>query len=577
MNTSQSYQEALKELDELRAQLEETRRQLEETTEILEAIGTGSVDALVLKSENGHQLYTLKSTDHTYRIFIEQMTEGAITLSREDIILYCNSQFASMVRLPLEKVIGQPFLDFIDPRYRNYCRSLIAAAWQNDTKGEALLLNSHGDEIAVLVSLKILDLDEGLSMSVIVTDLTRQKQTQKTLEEKNGELEIAQRIARDLNENLENTVKERTQALEDSVQEKTKIEEELRSNQERLTRILETIAEGICIVDTNDAITYANPMAQHLLGLKKKQGEEYPSYISDWPRLTIDGKPLSRDEHPMRTAMSTGQPVYDHEIAVQPPDKERVYISVNAAPIRNNKGHIVGGVSTFMDVTNRRIATQQKDEFLSVASHELRTPITSLKTALQLLDKLKDNPTSELLPTLIDQANKSLNRVSILVSDLLDATRITDGQLHLNKKPFMLSELIDESFQHIRSEGVYTIITNGTDLQVYADPDKIDQVMINFVNNAMKYAAASKTIRVSITKVDNKAKVALTDNGPGIAPEKLPYLFDRYFRADDTDQHSGLGLGLYICSEIIKRHDGEIGVQSEPGKGSTFWFTLPLA
>jgi len=254
-----------------------------------------------------------------------------------------------------------------------------------------------------------------------------------------------------------------------------------------------------------------------------------------------------------------------------------VYISVNAAPIRNNKGHIVGGVSTFMDVTNRRIATQQKDEFLSVASHELRTPITSLKTALQLLDKLKDNPTSELLPTLIDQANKSLNRVSILVSDLLDATRITDGQLHLNKKPFMLSELIDESFQHIRSEGVYTIITNGTDLQVYADPDKIDQVMINFVNNAMKYAAASKTIRVSITKVDNKAKVALTDNGPGIAPEKLPYLFDRYFRADDTDQHSGLGLGLYICSEIIKRHDGEIGVQSEPGKGSTFWFTLPLA
>ncbi|MEO5562715.1 MAG: ATP-binding protein, partial [Chitinophagaceae bacterium] len=534
------------------------------------------VDALVLKGKDGPQLYTLKSADHTYRIFVEQMTEGAITLNKEGIILYCNSQFASMTRVPLENIIGQFFSKFIHPQFREHTRSLVLDAWKNDRK-EEVLLHSDNNDIPVLLSLKTLDLDDGLSMSVIITDLTRQKQIQKILEEKNKELEIAQHIARDLNVNLEQTVKERTKELEKSIADKTKIGEELRSNQERLTRILETIAEGICIVDTNENITYANPMAQQLLGLTKKEESEQTQYLSDWPHMTIDGNTLLSAEHPMKKTMITGQPIYDHEIAVQLPDNERMYISVNAAPIRNNKNDIVGAVSTFMDVTNRRIATQQKDEFLSVASHELRTPVTSLKASLQLLDKLKTDTSSALLPRLIDQANKSLNRVSVLVSDLLDATKITDGQLHLNKQPFMLSEMIDESFQHIRSEGVYSIVTRGTDLKVYADRDKIDQVMINFANNAIKYAAGSKMIQVSIEKMANSAKVSLTDHGSGIAPEKIPYLFDRYFRADNNDQNSGLGLGLYISSEIIKKHNGKIGVDSEVGKGSTFWFTLPLA
>lgn len=116
------------------------------------------------------------------------------------------------------------------------------------------------------------------------------------------------------------------------------------------------------------------------------------------------------------------------------------------------------------------------------------------------------------------------------------------------------------------------------EIKVYADAARIDQVVINFINNAIKYAPESKEIRICIEKVNNMAKVSVIDKGPGIPLEKLRHLFDRYYRADSSgSQYTGLGLGLYISSEIIKKHNGTIGVDSEVGKGSTFWFTLPVS
>ncbi|MBL4677943.1 MAG: HAMP domain-containing histidine kinase, partial [Mucilaginibacter sp.] len=254
------------------------------------------------------------------------------------------------------------------------------------------------------------------------------------------------------------------------------------------------------------------------------------------------------------------------------------YISINAAPIRDESGALVGGIGTFMDVTHRRLAIQQKDEFISVASHELRTPITSLKASLQLLDRMKDNPHAVIMPKLISQSNKSLNKVSILIDDLLNATKMTEGHLALNKTNFALSSMVAESCQHVRAEGVFSIEATGDEsLTVNADMFKIEQVLVNLVNNAVKYAPDSKTIEVRFVKEGQNAKVSVTDYGPGIPEEKFPHLFERYYRVSSVGhQYSGLGLGLYISSEIIKKHGGSIGVESELDKGTTFWFTLPL-
>ncbi|HKG05768.1 MAG TPA: ATP-binding protein [Pedobacter sp.] len=574
-----SNSELLAELDKLKADLQAKEIALEEATDIIEAIRNGEVDALVMKSENGHQLFTLKNSDQTYRIFIEQMTEGAVTLGVDGNILYTNSQFASLLNLPLEKITGKLFISFVAESDKAYFEKLFESAWQHNSKGELSLLSSNKVIVPIQISLNILSLEEGLSMSVIMTDLTAQKKSQRLLREKNVELEAAQALTRKFNLHLEETVKMRTKDLENSIQQKILIEKELRNNQEQLTRILETMAEGVVIVNFDGSVSYANPMAKKILGLNEEQSIINLYDDPSWTNVTLEGSPLPREEHPVYIALNNGLPVYDQEIGIQPPQEERFYISINAAPVRNENDDIIAGIATFMDVTHRRKITQQKDEFISVASHELKTPITSLKASLQLLRRLNTGVNSELFHKLMDQSAKSMNRVSVLIEDLLNASKFAGGQLHLNKVPVNLHDLISGCCEEIRLEDQYQIRIKGDKtLEVNADPNKIDQVLINFINNAIKYAYESFEIVVFIGIKDGMAIVSVSDKGPGIKPEELPHLFERFYRVDNTGrQYSGLGLGLYISSEIVKKHHGKIGVDSEVDKGSTFWFTLPLS
>ena len=251
---------------------------------------------------------------------------------------------------------------------------------------------------------------------------------------------------------------------------------------------------------------------------------------------------------------------------------------VRMQPVINDAGEVQLWVGVATDIHELKNLQQQKDDFISIASHELKTPITSLKASLQLLDKLKETPSVLTVPKLITQANKSLGRLNVLVEDLLNVSKLNQGQINLKKEPFNIQQLINDCCQYIRIEDIYSVVVTGdVKLQANADPKRIEQVVINFLNNAIKYAPASKEINIKIEKAGSLAKVSVTDKGPGIHPDKVPHLFDRYFRVDDSGiQFSGLGLGLYISAEIIKRHGGQIGVDTEVGKGSTFWFTISI-
>lgn len=578
--------------DELIAQIEQLKEQykaleltllvannhLEEATDTLEAIRTGEIDALVINGLDGHQIYTLKSADHTYRIFIEQMTQGAITISRDGMILYSNSQFANLVAKPLERVIGQTLTSFVVQKDKELCRELIESAWENIlTNGELRLANTEGADVPVLLSLKTLELDEGTSLSIIVTDLSGQKQNEKLLKEKNELLHKAERLASQLNVNLEATVKRRTRDLEKSILEKTKIAEQLYKSQQQLSKILETMAEGVQIIDTEGRLIYANKMAQQLLGIENFDIIKGKYDEPDWAKFKLDGSALMPDEHPIQIAMSAGKAIFDYEIAIKPPHKEVFYISMNAVPIYDENKQLTGGIGTFMDVTHRRKAIQQKDDFISVASHELKTPITSLKAAIQLLDRIKDGQANG-MSKLIEQATRSMSKVNSLVEELLNASKLTSGQMHIKLVPFRLNEVVHESYQHIPITDKVKIRFEGNfEQQVLGDPIRIEQVLVNFINNALKYAPDSELIQINVQEEDGFAKIAVKDNGPGIEPQKLPHIFERYYRVDDRgQQYSGLGLGLYIAAEIIKKHGGKIGADSALGKGSTFWFTLPL-
>ena len=258
---------------------------------------------------------------------------------------------------------------------------------------------------------------------------------------------------------------------------------------------------------------------------------------------------------------------------------EYIWVLGRAVPIRDQDGNIYKWFGTCTDINDYKRQQQQKDDFIGIASHELKTPLTSVKASLQLMQRfVQGSGQSQVLTRLVEQSTKGVHKLGYLVEDLLNVTKIKEGQLILNPEWFKLSELVEESCEYVRLEGTYTItIIGDRDIQVYADSHRIEQVLINLVNNAVKYAPNSKEIVVSIERLTNHVKVSVIDQGPGIPADKLEKLFSRYYRVDNSGiLYSGLGLGLYINSEIINKHKGKIGVESKIGAGSTFWFTLPL-
>ncbi|SEM31719.1 PAS domain S-box-containing protein [Chryseobacterium taichungense] len=273
-------------------------------------------------------------------------------------------------------------------------------------------------------------------------------------------------------------------------------------------------------------------------------------------------------------ARKTGKLFYETRIVLA--NDSVKWIRLHGNVHYDGEGNVKKLLGTVMDITALKQIQQQKDDFISIASHELKTPLTSLKASLQLLERMKTTPTA-LLPRLIDQSNRSMEKISELVEELLNVTRINEGKVMLNKKKFDLAHLVEECCSHVIHLGTHELVVEGErNLEIMADENRIQQVIINFINNAIKYAPQSRQIFLAIEHISDSVKVSVRDTGPGIPADKLPYLFERYYRVDPKGiQASGLGLGLYISADIIERHGGKIGVESVEGKGSTFWFTLP--
>ncbi len=357
------------------------------------------------------------------------------------------------------------------------------------------------------------------------------------------------------------------QELEDRVANRTKA---LAKSEKRFRNMMETIPQ-IAWTDTVEGeVTFYNQRWYDYTGLDYEQTK-----AGGWQKVIHpDDLQYTLDQLRLIRKTRDGGEFQNRKMRI---DGVYRWHLIRLMPFKNEESETPLWVGTATDIDDLKLLQQQKDDFIDIASHELKTPVTSLKASMQLLDKIKDNPSPEMLHNLIGLANKSLDKVTILIDDLLNASKVNEGQLHLNQTLFNLAQVINDCCYFIRTEGVYTIITEGDmELQVYADPERINQVVINFVNNAIKYAPESKEIRINIKKVNDLVKVSVTDEGPGITADRVPHLFDRYYRVDSTGlKYSGLGLGLYISAEIIKKHNGEIGVYSDQGKGSTFWFTLP--
>lgn len=251
-----------------------------------------------------------------------------------------------------------------------------------------------------------------------------------------------------------------------------------------------------------------------------------------------------------------------------------------AIPQRDVNGNIQMWVGTSTDIHEIKENEQQKDFFISMASHELKTPITSIKGYVQILMSMYKVDKDEFLHSSLKTINKQIITLTALITDLLDLSKIKSGSLQLSKEKFCINPLVKEIIKEVQLTQPDCVIdfAGDADAIVNADRDRIGQVLINLLTNAIKYSPFNKNIYVNSKLVENKIEVTVTDSGIGINKTDQQKIFQRFYRVSGKDEKTfpGFGIGLFIASEIINRHEGFIGVESEPGKGSVFYFSLPI-
>lgn len=233
-----------------------------------------------------------------------------------------------------------------------------------------------------------------------------------------------------------------------------------------------------------------------------------------------------------------------------------------------------------MDITEQKLEEQRKNDFIGMVSHELKTPLTSLKAYVQMLLGKAKKQNDAFVTVSLEKVHIQINKMTSMINSFLNVSRLEAGKMDLNKQHFDLNKLVNEIIEEtklINHSHILNFIPDGY-LPVYADRDKIGQVISNLINNAIKYSPNNTEIEVRAEKAEAcHARVSVKDQGIGIAPKDAEKLFERFYRIQNsrTQTIAGFGIGLYLCSEIIKRHEGKIWVESAAEKGSTFFFSLP--
>jgi two-component system sensor histidine kinase VicK len=232
------------------------------------------------------------------------------------------------------------------------------------------------------------------------------------------------------------------------------------------------------------------------------------------------------------------------------------------------------------EITERKQDEMRKNDFIGMVSHELKTPLTSLNAIIQMAGTKLGDSRDPFLAGAMNKANAQVKRMSNMINGFLNISRLESGKMLIEKERFDLEALIRE----IADESAITATTHRINFEmcqpvmVNADRDKLNSVVSNLISNAVKYSPKGTTIQINCQAQDSKVTVSVKDEGVGIKPEDMVKIFDQYYRVEGsgTKHISGFGIGLYLSAEIIRRHDGEIWVESTPEQGSTFYFSLPI-
>lgn len=344
--------------------------------------------------------------------------------------------------------------------------------------------------------------------------------------------------------------------------------------QERSLQLINSSVDGIVAFDANGCCTLWNPAMKQLTGIQQEEamGKSGMDVFSAF----LDAKMMQ--SFALGTA-ETATVLDLHFIHLK--TGQRQWVEARYSPLHDGDDTPHGGLMIVRDVTKQRELEWMKREFISIISHEIRTPLSSIRGSLGLVASglLDDDP--ETVKEMLGIANNNIERLVRLVNDILALNRLESGQVKLKKQWCDEAALVQQAFSNVQNlahSNQITLQSSVSEIQIWADPDWLVQVLVNLINNAVKFSPAGTTVSVSTQTQTQQVFFQVTDQGRGIPTEKLETIFERFQQVDASDsrQKGGTGLGLAICRLIVQLHDGRIWAESELGQGSTFCFTLPI-
>lgn len=347
----------------------------------------------------------------------------------------------------------------------------------------------------------------------------------------------------------------------------------LEEEHEKYTAIVASSDDAIVSKTLDGTIISWNKAAERMFGYTAEEA------IGQHITLIIPPE-LHREEVDIIRKLRRGMHIDHSETVRMRKDGTKIDVSLSISPIKDKMGNIIGAAKIARDISDRLELERRKDEFISTASHELKTPLTTLKGFTDLLlRKFKRQGMQEEVP-ILTRMDAQIKRLTRLVDELLDASKVQAGQLDYEEEPVDLAALLQETVEILQPHyPTHTlIIRETTHAMVMGDKDRLGQVLTNLISNAIKYSPQANQADLALTASDKTAALRIRDEGVGIPKNHQQHIFDRFYRGRDAHSKAfpGLGMGLYIAHEIVKRHGGEITVESEEGKGSTFIVSLPL-
>lgn len=370
---------------------------------------------------------------------------------------------------------------------------------------------------------------------------------------------------------IENDLRLEKDMFEKKIVERTK---ELRDNEAFLSSIIQTVRESLLVLDADYKVISAN--AHFLNSFKVTQEDTVGKILFELGNHQWDIEAL---KELLTKILPTNNPVIDFEVEHDFPYIGKKIMLLNAYRIEFEGQYKDRILIAIEDITDKKEIDRRKDDFLSIASHELKTPLTTIKGLVQLLQRMKPQEASEKFNSTLEKAALYVDRLNSLISELLDTSKIQSGNIEIHKEPFDIDKILLDTVESLSlaTPEYHIDLKSNTNAVILGDELQISQVINNLISNAIKYSPNSYNVEVYGTRVGNFVKVSVKDYGMGISAQDQTKIFERFFRARDIQKKfPGMGIGLYICHEIVAGHQGTLWVESEMGSGSTFNFTLPI-